>query len=401
MRPWLRQSLVVMSLGVCLIAIFRLSPRLMNEMATFDDFVQYWVVGRLNINGANPYNPARLIPLQLQFAREHRVPMPEHTAAVMTWSPPWTLALVMPFGAIDYPFSRLLWLISQTALVLFCASYTWQFYRGPTNLLWVAWLIAITFLPTLLLFKTGQISEVILLGAVLFLMFTQHRVWWLASLAVLFISIKPNTLYLVLLAFIFWAISERRWSLLPGSALGICLATGIALLFNPAVLKQYFYALSHHPPSQWATPTIGSLLRFFLGKDKVWLQFVPTALGMVWFCYYWLKKRHTWNWPKQLPLLMLVSLLTASYDWPFDYVLLIPVILLVATGLFQQHITKLQRFLAIGLYLSIEAGALATNLYSQNYFYFIWFVPALAGWYFLMVRWGAVGLHSELMIESR
>ena len=68
-------------------------------------------------------------------------------------------------------------------------------------------------------------------------------------------------------------------------------------------------------PPRWATPTIGGTLRYFLGADKVWLQFVPTVLGVTWFCFYWLKERLTWNWPEQMPILVAVSVLTTSYGW--------------------------------------------------------------------------------------
>ncbi len=395
MKPWLRQVLSIVLLGICLIAVVRLAPRLMSrEMAAFDDFVEYWTAGHLNLIGANPYDPEQLAPLQLEIGRQHGVPL-------MMWNPPWTLALVMPFGALDYPVSRLLWLMCQTALVLFCASSVWRFYRGSNDLLWVAWLIAITFLPTLYLLKTGQISAVMLLGAALFLRFTRRQLWWLASLAMLLISIKPHTLYLVPVAYLVWAVSERRWPLLAGSAVGICLAACITLLFNPAVFQEYLYAINHYPPSQWVTPTLGGMLRYFLGGDKVWLQFVPTALGLVWFGFHWRKERHTWSWPEQLPLLLMVSVLTTSYGWTFDYVVLLPAVLAVAAGLFRPPTNIWHNLLATALYLAIEAGALATNFISQDYFAYAWFVPALAGWYLLMVRWGMVRLPSEPATVSR
>ena len=392
---WLRLFLAVLLLGACLILIFRLAPGLMSrEMTAGDDFVEYWAAGRLNLQGGDPYSPEQLAPLQLGAGRRYGVPVP-------MWNPPWTLPLVMPFGALPYPVSRLIWLISQTALVLFCASATWRFFRGPATHLWVAWLIAITFLPTLYLLKIGQISAVMLTGVVLFIKFTQRRSWWLAGLSILLILIKPQTLYLVGLAYLFWAISQRRWWLLAGSGIGICLATCISLWFNPAVFKQYLFAINHQPPMQIITPTLGGTLRYFLGGDKVWLQFVPTAWGLVWFCFHWRKARHTWSWPEQLPLLLMVSVLTTSYGWTFDYVVLLPAVLAVAAGLFRPPTNFWHNLLATALYLAIEAGALATNFISPDYFAYAWFVPALVGWYLLMVRWGVVGSPSEPATGSR
>jgi hypothetical protein len=85
---------------------------------------------------------------------------------------------------------------------------------------------------------------------------------------------------------------------------------------------------------------------------------------------------------------------TTSYGWTFDDVVLIPVILSVAAGLLQQRLNW-ARLLAIALYLAIEALTLAVNFRVQNYCWFVWLAPALAGWYFLMVRLDVVRLRSE------
>jgi hypothetical protein len=257
--------------------------------------------------------------------------------------------------------------------------------RGIPGAWRVACLIAFTFLPALFALQKGQIQGFMLLGTLLFLMWTQRQAWWLASLSMLFITIKPHILYLVPLAFLFWVISKRRWGLLLASGTGICLATCAAMLLNPFVIKQYFYAISHDPPTDWTTPTVGGALRCFLGPDKQWLQFVPTASGVIWFCSYWMKRRLAWNWPDQMPLLVMVSVLTSAYGWTHDNVVLIPVILPAAVQLFRRGLNRVT-LLAIALYLTIKAVMLWLNLHSYNEFWYMWLTSSLAGWYFLVVR---------------
>jgi hypothetical protein len=386
MKSWLRQTLVVLLLGACLVLLFRLAPQWISKQVNYDDFVEYWAAGRLNLEGSNPYSPEEMLPLELQTGRRYALPL-------LMYNPPWTLPLVMPFGVLNYPLSRLLWFAAQTALIFFCASYIWKFYHGPPNLHWLAWVIAFTFLPTLFVLKYGQISAVMLLGAVFFLMVTRRQVWWLAGLALLCLSIKPHTLYLLVLAFFVWVLSERRWPLLVGSAGGIFLATGIAVAFNPLVLKQYFFALDQHSPIWWATPTIGGTIRYLLSPEKKWLQFLPTVLGVIWFGYYWWKRRRAWNWPEQVPLLVMVSVLTAAYGWTYDYVVLVVVILSVAAGLLQRELNW-TTVLAIAVYLVIDGIILATNLNGaiNNEFWLMWLAPGLAAWYFLMIYLGVAGL---------
>ena len=383
MKSWLRQILAILLLGVSLILLFHLSPILMREeIVTGDDFVQYWLAGQLNLQGVDPYSPEHLRPVQLQVGWRQTVPL-------MMWNPPWTLPLIMPFAALDYPYARLLWFLVQTALLFFSATFIWRLYGGSPNRSWVAWLIAFTFYPTLYQLRKGQIGAVVLFGAVLFLMFSQRQTWWLAGLSLLFIAVKPQTLFIAEFAILFWAISRRRWDLMAGCVISALLAVGISLFFNPMVLKQYFYAITHQPPplERWATPTIGSTLRYFLGADKMWLQIVPTVLGVIWFCFYWLKERHTWNWPEQMPILVAVSVLTTSYGWVHDYVVLLLVILPVAAGVLQRGMNR-AALQAMAPYLAIDAVALAascSNVINEE-FWFMWLAPALVGWYFLTVR---------------
>ena len=61
-----------------------------------DDYVEYWAAGRLNLEGANPYSKATLLPLQQSAGRE----LATVDDAVMMWNPPWTLSFVMPLGAL-------------------------------------------------------------------------------------------------------------------------------------------------------------------------------------------------------------------------------------------------------------------------------------------------------------
>src|SRR4029450_11104050 len=49
-----------------------------------DDLIEYWAAAKLTLAGANPYDPAELLPLQQANGRDT-------TEAVMMWNPPWAL----------------------------------------------------------------------------------------------------------------------------------------------------------------------------------------------------------------------------------------------------------------------------------------------------------------------
>ena len=178
--------------------------------------------------------------------------------------------------------------------------------------------------------EKGQITFLLLLGIVGFLYFIViKRNDWLAGISLALVLIKPQVVFLFWIALLFWVIQQRRWLIPISTSITILSLTLIAMAFNPQIIKQYFGMLQTYQISDWAIPTIGSYLHFFwLGLAKFWLQFLPSILGGIWFIYYWYRHHESWNWSDELPIILLVSLLTSPYSWTYDLVILIPAILL-------------------------------------------------------------------------
>lgn len=87
-----------------------LDPRILY----FDDFIEYWAAGRLNLTQGNPYSPEQIEALQVQGGRLEGTHL-------MMWNPLWTLALVMPFGLLDYATGCMLWLLLSLAILCLVA----------------------------------------------------------------------------------------------------------------------------------------------------------------------------------------------------------------------------------------------------------------------------------------
>jgi hypothetical protein len=329
------------------------------------DFVEYWAAGRLNVHGDNPYEPERIQQLEREAGRT--------SDGILMWNPPWTLALVMPLGLLDVRTAHLLWLALQFAVLAWCADVLWRLYGGPAARRGVAWLLAFLFLPTLLSLTAGQIAPLVLLGAVLFLVCHRQGHDTLAGAATLLLAIKPHLSYLFWIALVLFCFRQRRWSMLGGGLLAGLIAVGIALACNPAVLGQYWQTLTHQPPAQYRSPTLGTVLRLLLGEGSFRLQFLALIPGLVWFVPYWLRHRDRWDWNERLPLLLLVSMLTAAYGaWPFDLVLLLVPVIQVAARRCGSPV--LPAALAYGAINAVAAVQLACE---AEYFAFLWMTPAL------------------------
>ena len=304
-------ALVAMAAGLGLL----LSPSLYLQ-----DFAQYWSAARLQLNGGNPFDASAMLSLQ-------RVFWPDELGAVMMWNPPWTLTLITPLGLLDPRAAGAAWTSTNILLLLACANWLWRYYGGGEI---GAWLVgaASLFLPaTVLALGMGQISPFMLLGLCGFLHFIRKERWVLAGAAAALTLVKPHWVSLFWFAVVFWSVREGRRGVLLGAAAALVSATGVSLIINPAVIGQYLDAVSGEPPFYMVGPSAGVLFRLLLGWERIWLQFLPMLLGAVWVTWYWMWRRDSWGWDRQIPLIVLVSALVAAYGWPYDHVVsLIPLV---------------------------------------------------------------------------
>jgi len=334
MKTRLWQTIKILLWFLIFIAIFLLLTQFSRYLPLFD-YIEYWSAGKLNMSGNNPYGTNELYEIQTRLGWKYPDPL-------LSWNPPWTQFFLMPMALLPYDISRTLWLMLSMVIVLFAAQQTWQRYGGPPEKKMIAMIVAITFSPVFFNLMLGQISPLILFGLIGFWRWaeTSQDKWKYGILGGFFASlatIKPQLLYVFLVAVLVWAVSRKNWAILFGLGMSLSLETIIASWVNPALVTQYLTALLEYPPNNWATPTLGYYLRILFGVNKFWLQFIPNILGLIWFFYYWQKQKSTWDWNKELPLIILISIVTSSYTWIHDQIVLIPVLMLILIWFFKNN----------------------------------------------------------------
>jgi hypothetical protein len=348
-----------------------------------DDFVEYWAAARLTLTGQNPYDAAALLPLERAAGRATY-------EAVMMWNPPWALPAVLPLGLLPAREAQLLWLVVHLALMGYCGDRLWLMAGGVPARRWVGWAVAFGFVPTAFALSSGQITPLLLLGAVLYLE-CERRGWqYLSGAATVLVAIKPHLTYLLWVALAVDAVARGRWRAIVGGAGAGLACAALPVAFDPDVWHQYADALGNRPPAQWASPTFGTLFRMAFGEEAFGLQFVSVAAGLLWFAWYRFSKRNDWNLTRQLPLVLLVSFVTAPYGaWPFDMVLLLPAVFqIVLWGAAEKVNPKLPagplsggvgsaRAAVLAGLVAVNAGCLAMNLFQTGSFWFLWVSPAV------------------------
>jgi hypothetical protein len=351
-----------------------------------EDFCEYWAAGRLNATGGNPYSPAQLLELQSQdtvgWTGED---------AVLMYNPPWTLPFVMPFGLLPFAHAQLLWLLLNLLIVAGSADVVWRLYGGDPQQRWWAWGLAVVFMPTVIVLRMGQIPPLALLGLVGFLYWQRRGCDLIAGAFLMLTAIKPQLVYLVGVAVLLWSAEQRRWRVLAGGVTSLAICTGVAWLVNPDVIGQWRQLLADKAPAEWVTTTFGSLLRSGLGDDlrgelgpnERLLQYIAPALGLAWLGWYWTRRRHAWDWSEQLPLLVLVSVITTFFAWMGDEVVLLPAVIQAAVWVARSGDRSLM-ITAGGLYLMGNVVIFAFNAVTQNQLVHLWVAPALLAGYLVL-----------------
>ncbi|MCI0704482.1 MAG: DUF2029 domain-containing protein [Planctomycetia bacterium] len=368
-----------------------------------DDFVEYWAVAKLTLAGQNAYDGSLLLPLQQHAGRDTQDP-------IMMWNPPWSLPAVLPLGLLPAREAQLLWLLVHLGVTWICADRLWLLLGGNPARRWVGWGVTFLFMPTIFALSSGQITMFLLLGVVLFLE-CERRGWqYLAGASTVLVAIKPHLAYLLWVGIAFNALARGRWRIIVGGAVTGIICALLPMVFNPQVWNQYIDAMTNRTPEQWLMPTIGTVLRMAFGPEYFWLQFVPVTLGLVWFAWYWWKKKSDWNWLEQLPLVLVVAFITAPYgSWPFDMVLLLPAVFrrVIECGALAPRAVAFtareasaphSRLVLAGL-VAVNLGCLVLNLCQTGSFWFLWVSPAVLLLYVVHTN-RACRMNTELAPET-
>jgi hypothetical protein len=263
--------------------------------------------------------------------------------------------LFAPIGLLPFALAQILWLVLSLGIEALTALVLWSYFGGVPRLRWISLIVAFTFVPLGETDRLGQITPLILLGLVAFLLLVRARQWFLAGVLLLpAIGVKPHITWLVAVAVLLWSIRQRRWRLLAGALTTLFVSTGAVALFDPSAFH-YFGHIYGEAMDQLCG--VGGGLRILFGVQHTWLQYAPCLPGLAWLVWYWARHCHAWSWPVHSPLLLLVSLAASPYAWHLDYVIALPAfIALAARGAWRSP-------LAVMGWLTVQAVVFASPLH--------------------------------------
>ena len=349
---------------VLLIGLLGLAVLLARGPLLMNDFVEYWAAASLLLEGGNPYDPAQMLEVERSAGFAGAEPL-------LMLNPPPVLTLVLPFGAMPYRQAALLWLIVNTVALLWSLYLLWDLAGGTIRRSWIAFMAGLFFVPSLFALLMGQISILILLGLALFLRFVDRGRMTAAGVASTLLIIKPHVVFLVGASMVAWWIRSRDRDYLRGASAAVLLCV-VPLAVDPAIYRRYLEMGSVEPMWHFSTSTLGTLLRVATGDpSRFGFQFLPMVLGFAYLATRLRRYRGSeWNWLREMPALVTVSVATAAYGWVFDQVVLLVAAIPMLAIAFRSGGRRLAATLVFWLLITVISFEQA--LRSVNSFWYFW-----------------------------
>ena len=334
------------------------------------DFVVFWATGQQVAHHGNPYDG------QAMMRVVHAAGLTGGDGTMFMRNLPSALPLVYPLGFLGLWPASILWSMMLFGCLAGSVHMLWEMHGHPRSRRhWLGY----SFGPALLCMIMGQTTLFALLGLVLFLRL--HRTQpFLAGVSLWLCALKPQLFLPFGVVLLAWAIVSRSYKILAGAVLAIAASCGLAFLMDPQVWVHYAQMMRSSGIEWEFIPCVSFLLRKWISRGTVWLQYVPGALGCVWGLAYFWPRRLTWDWMKHGSMLMLVSLVTAPYSWIYDAGVVIPALLQGAYATRSRIILAALALLSALVEFALLGDALKP---SAIYLWTLWSAPAWLVWYLL------------------
>jgi hypothetical protein len=280
------------------------------------DLAQYWAGAHLI--GSNPYSQE----LIAQFERSQG--LVAAGAPIVMRNPPQVLLFILPLRFLNYQSAFSLWDLIGIVILAACARAVYGLVSNEASL--VPAVLSLVFGPSVVLLMLGQITTLVLVAISLFLLLTERRRDWLAGVALSLAIAKPHVVLLFLAAVVLWSIRNKRWPVLLGGALALGLEGAIAAVINPHIFSEYFDFVREFSRETTPYPNLGGFLYVLTGHH--FLAFAPQIAGIIWLTVYWIKHQRHWDWKNHGMYVVMVSLVSCYYSFPFDQVILIPALVI-------------------------------------------------------------------------
>lgn len=332
-----------------------------------NDFLVFWLAGHANWANFDPYTSADWLAARHQFGAE-TMPEPEFLY-------PLPLAVLLaPLGFLPIHQAFIIWGFLSALLIILSIGILFQSKKTHSNINYLVFpfiLFTPLFPPVLLTLFLGQLSAFLLLLASLATYFWQKEKFFWGGFFIAFFTLKPS-IGLPLLAFTsLWLLYKRHFRAFGGMLTSSFLLLFIGLLRDPHWVSRFLTISGNkmdntfgYSPTIWG---ISGLACHFETGCTVGFGIMEVILVIALTLWIFSKLKST-SLAQEFGIILVLSLLTAPYLWPYDQLLLLIPIILSLIALLEQNASPLRLILIfLGIsFFAIGLGATANLLGHQH-----------------------------------
>lgn len=342
------------------------------------DFRAYWSAAKLLSQSEN-FADAELL---LQTEAEHT--QWREDWAVITWNPPWLLALLLPYTAVSFERATWLWLLTNITMVFTGSVLVWRTLAVQTDSQrrsHLAPIIGLLFLPTMIALLMGQVNTLVFMGLAGFVFFYNRDQLFVAGLCLILTLVKPHLVYLTVpIIFLHLLWTRRDYRALSGLIVGLIGLTAVVFLLRPSFIADYTQTVSEGSLLAWETPTLGGILGASFGWQ--WAKLMGIMILPLTILLWW-RNREQLNLNIWVQATVLISVITAPFGWGYDVIVLLLPLLQIIIWIAEGQFNRLEAFAWAAMLIGINLAAIYQRTFDISEVQTYWVPLALAITYFL------------------
>ena len=101
-------------------------------------------------------------------------------------------------------------------------------------------------------------------------------------------------------------------------------ASALVTWIDGEVWRQFVSMLRAEQIDTEFLPTLATLLRISVAPNRLWIQFIPSVIALVWATWFYWRNRAAWDWRWHGLLILFATIISSPYSWATDEVILLP-----------------------------------------------------------------------------
>ena len=332
-----------------------------------NDFLVFWLAGYSNHAQIDPYSSIDWLSARAELGSE-TVPEPEFLY-------PLPLAILLtPLGFFSIHQAFILWGFLSVCLIIISILIIFSLGKKNPKINYLAipiFLFTPLFPPVLITIYLGQLSAFLFFLASLATYFWQKEKFFWGGFFIAFFTLKPS-IGLPLLAFTsLWLLNKKEFRAFAGMLTSSLLLLILGLLRDPHWVARFLAISGNKMDNTFGySPTIWGIFGMACHFETT-CTVILGGIGILLFIALNIRlfrKRKNTSLAREFGLILVLSLLSAPYLWPYDQLLLLIPLLLSLIALLEQNISPLKLILAfIGVsFFAIGLGVTANLLGHQH-----------------------------------